>query len=93
MNLTSTLYRYTFDRGGEAQRPTSRTTSLQNVPLNLIENEFHLLTKCPAYDDLRASLLSAVNFERLDPDIQFSNIMRSENTAVIRRLTKFIIDA
>ena len=43
--------------------------------LNIAEDEFHFLTKCTAYDDLRAGLLSAANFELWDPDTQFSNIM------------------
>ena len=61
--------------------------------LNLVEDEFHFLTICPAYDNLRASLLSAANVVLLNPEIQFSIIMSSENITVIRCLAKFIIDA
>ena len=61
--------------------------------LNLVEDEFHFLMICPAYDNLRAVLLSAANVMLLDPKIQFSTIMRSENTIVIRRLAQFIMDA
>ena len=43
--------------------------------------------------NLRAVLLSAANVMLLDPKIQFSTIMRSENTIVIRRLAQFIMDA
>ena len=61
--------------------------------LNLVEDEFHFLTICLAYDNLRAVLLSAANVMLLDPEIQFSTIMRSENTIVIRRLAEFIMNA
>lgn len=61
--------------------------------LNLVEDEFHFLTMCPAYDNLRIDLLLTANVEPLDPKIQFSNIMSSENTAVLRCLAEFIIDA
>ena len=53
------------------------------------------LVSCLAYDDLRAGLLSAGNFELLGPKIkvseQVSIIIRNENTAVIRR--EIIINA
>ena len=61
--------------------------------LNLVEDEFHFLTICPAYNKLRAVLLSAANVMLLDPEIQFSTIMSGENTTVIRRLAEFILDA
>ena len=61
--------------------------------LNLVEDEFHFLTICPAYDNLRAGLLSAANVVLLDPETQFSTIMSSENTTVIRCLAEFIMNA
>ena len=61
--------------------------------LNLVEDEFHFLAICPAYDNIRAGLLLAANAELLDPYKQFSKIMSSENIAVISRLAEFIIDA
>ena len=47
--------------------------------LNLFEDEFNFLTMYPAYDNLRVSLLSAAHVVLLDPEIQFSTIMSSEN--------------
>ena len=63
--------------------------------LNLDEDDFHFLTICPAYDNLRAVLLCQlqVNVVLLDPEIQFSTIMSSENTTVIRCPAEFIIDS
>ena len=61
--------------------------------LNLVEDEFHFLTIFPAYDNSRAVLLSAANVVLLDPEIQFSTIMSSENATVVRCLAKFIMDA
>ena len=60
---------------------------------NLVEDKFHFLMICPAYNDLIASLLSAANVVLFDPEIQFSTIMGSENTTVIRCLAEFIVDA
>ena len=70
----------------------SQATRAQLSCLLLID-EFHFLMICPAYDNLRAVLLSAANVMLLDPKIQFSTIMRSENTIVIRRLAQFTMDA
>ena len=41
----------------------------------------------------RAGLLSAANVVLLDPETQFSTIMSSENTTVIRCLAEFIMNA
>ena len=61
--------------------------------LNIIEDEFQFLTTWPMSDDLRGGPFSVVNVELLHPKTQFSNIMRSENTAVIRCLAEFIMHA
>ena len=58
----------------------------------MIVQRLHFLTEFIT-DNLRAVLLSAANVMLLDPKIQFSTIMRSENTIVIRRLAQFIMDA
>ena len=60
--------------------------------LNLVEDEFHFLTICPVYGNLSADLLSAANVVLLDPEIQFSTTMSSENTTNITCLAEFIID-
>ena len=68
----------------------SKLSGVHCSTLYLVANEFHFLKICPAYDYLRTGLPIASNVEFLDPKIQFSSNMISENAAVVRFVVQLI---
>ena len=61
--------------------------------LRLIEDEIHFLITCPAYDNLRTTLLALSNVDCLPAILQFSKIMSSTDPIIMHALAKFIFDA
>ena len=61
--------------------------------LRLVEDEIHFLITCPAYDNLRTTLLALSNVDCLPASLQFSKIMSSTDPIIMHALAKFIFDA
>ena len=62
-----------------------------------IENETHVLLKCPLYSDLRQNMFSDIlrsyaNFSTLDEQAKFKVILYSEHSDVIRICAKTCFD-
>ena len=62
-----------------------------------IENETHVLLKCPLYSDLRQNMFSDIlrsyaNFSTLDEQAKFKVILNSEHSDVIRICAKTCCD-
>ena len=59
----------------------------------LVEVEFHFLTICPAYQNLRIDLFLTARGDTLDLRVQFTKIMSSEDITVVGYLPKFLVEA
>ena len=62
-----------------------------------VENELHVLTKCPAYNDLRnnlyATLSDNIHFSNLNDDHKFLWLMTNEAPDVCKNLAKYVNQA
>ena len=61
--------------------------------MRLVEDEIHFLITCPAFDNLRTTLLGLSKADCLPASLQFSKIMSSTDPTILHALAKFIIDA
>ena len=57
--------------------------------MNILEDEYHFLLVCPAYKDIRTSILP--NYYRCWPSKQkFLKLLKASQTGILKKLGKYI---
>ena len=65
----------------------------KNCSLGLIEDEIHFLLVCPAYGTLRTNLLLHTSVAPLTTDLQFQEIMSSNDGGTMAALALYLVQA
>ena len=65
----------------------------KNCTLGLIEDEIHFLLVCPAYETLRTNLLLHTSVAPLTTDLQFQEIMSSNDGGTMAALALYLVQA
>ena len=57
--------------------------------MNMVENEYHFVLVCPAYNDLRRQHLPP-HYCRWPSKNKFINLLKDCQTSIIKRISKFV---